>query len=116
MPRSNASRIVDSRSAASSVAPQLRPHRPGAEPEARLGRYETRRGPDVSPGPRVHRTAPSGVAGRLELARLDDLGTMTAGDEVRGLDDLHRFLRGIGATRKTAGWSILRVAVAPVNP
>src|SRR5712692_1654624 len=96
-------------------SPAPAPYRPRAEPEARLGRYETRRGPDVSPGPRVHRTAPLGVAGRLELARLDDLGTMTAGDEFRGLDDLHRFLQVNWTTRKTAVWSILRVAVEPVN-
>src|SRR2546425_8562113 len=84
----------------------FRSHRPRAEPEARLGRYETRRGPDVSPGPRAHRTAPSGVAGRLELACLDDLGTMTAGDEFRGLDDLHRFLLVVGQQgRRLSGQS-----------
>src|SRR2546428_10614540 len=116
MPRSNASRIVDSRSAASSVAPQLRPHRPGAEPEARLGRYETRRGPDVSPGPRVHRTAPSGVAGRPELARLDHLGTMTAGGEGRGSDDLDPLLPGIWAIRKTAVWANLPGAAGAAHP
>jgi hypothetical protein len=32
------------------------------------------------------------VAGGNELARLDDLGTMTAGYELLGLDDLHPVL------------------------
>jgi hypothetical protein len=53
------------------------------------------------------------VAGGDQLARLDDLGTMTAGDELLHLDDLHHFL--LERARKTAVWIILRVAVAPVN-
>src|SRR2546427_2312647 len=72
-------------------SPAPAPHRPRAEPEARLGRYETRRGPDVSPGPRAHRTAPLGVAGRLGLAPLDDLRAMTAGGGVPGSRCLPRF-------------------------
>ena len=43
-------------------SPSFASYRPAAEPEARLGRYETRKGPDVSPGPRAHliRTLRSG--------------------------------------------------------
>ena len=52
-------------------SPSLAPHRPRAEPETRLGCYETRRGPDVSPGPRAHyiRTLRSGRSAPARSSR-----------------------------------------------
>src|SRR3989304_1119270 len=62
------------------------------EVDAALGSPRPGGGGGASPGRRPPPAAPSGVAGRLQLARLDDLGTMTAGHEFLRLDDLHLIL------------------------
>src|SRR5205809_1071493 len=115
MPRSTARSTAAARSRSAPGAPHPAPptaHAPN--PRRSSGSVKRRGGPDVSPGPRVHQAAPAlGVAGGDQLARLDDLGTMTAGDELLHLDDLHYCL--LERARKTAVWSILRVAVTPVN-
>ena len=51
----------------------------------------------MSSGPPQAASRSSGVAGRLKLARLDDLGTMTARDELLSFDDLHGCLLGLGS-------------------
>src|SRR5881296_4353162 len=90
MPCSTARCTAATRSCSSSGAPHPEP--PTAQaPNPRAGASVLKRegGPKSVRAPgRISRT-PLGVAGRLQLARLDDLGTMTAGHQFLRLDDLH---------------------------
>src|SRR5437870_12264697 len=115
MPHSTARSTAAARSCSVFAAPHAAPPTAHA-PSPRRGSRPRKRseGPTSIRAPGCIKPLPGlGVAGGDQLARLDDLGTMTAGDELLHFDDLHYCL--LERARKTAVWSILRVAVTPVN-
>src|SRR2546425_185491 len=70
--------------------PTRRPRPPTRRTPVVFPRSGNAKGARDQPGPlRTSSRSPSGVAGGLQLARLDDLGTMTAGHQLLSLDDLH---------------------------
>src|SRR2546427_5912378 len=92
MPRSAAWRTAASRSAASCCPDPLQPLPPTAQaPNPSMGWVPVKRdrGPKFIRAPACMLPLRLGVAGGLQLARLDDFGTMTAGHQFLRFNDLH---------------------------
>src|SRR3989475_1857043 len=92
MPRSTAWRTAASRSATSFCPDEPQPLPPTAQaPNPSMGWGPEKRdgGPNFIGPPACMLPLRLGVAGGLQLARLDDFGTMTAGHQFLRFNDLH---------------------------
>src|SRR2546422_6534303 len=113
MPRSAAWRTAASRSAASCCPDPPQPLPPTAQaPNPSMGWEPVKRGrgPKFIRAPAYMPPLRLGVAGGLQLARLDDFGTMTAGHQFLRFNDLHT------TSNWNNGGGITRLAIMPRPP